>query len=319
MAGLTLGDLLWQPDTIWIISSDFTHYGHHFGYTPFTRDVPERLEQLDKGAVDYIEKLDMNGFLDYVERTGATICGAIPIAVLIAAVTSRPSQYTCRLITYTTSGKLTRDYAHSVSYASLAVTDPQDRPATAAPPARNSTLTADDRHTLLGLARDAIRSRLEDEAVPLPEEKTLPDTLRRNGAAFVTLHLEGALRGCIGNLEAREPLYQNVAHNARNAAFGDPRFAPLTREEFDRVHIEISVLTPARPIASLDEFTIGRHGIILEKGPHRAVFLPQVAPEQGWDKETTLSHLALKAGMNADDWRRGARFSVFEAIVFGET
>jgi AmmeMemoRadiSam system protein A len=134
----------------------------------------------------------------------------------------------------------------------------------------------------------------------------------------VTLHLDDALRGCIGTLEAVQPLYENVIHNARNAAFRDSRFSPLTAPEFDRIDIEISVLTPPRAIASLDEFVIGRHGIILEKGHHRAVFLPQVAPEQGWDKETTLAFLSRKAGLGPDDWRRGATFSVFEAVVFGE-
>ena len=81
---------------------------------------------------------------------------------------------------------------------------------------------------------------------------------------------------------------------------------------------EISVLTPSVPIGTPEEFIVGRHGIILEKGRHSAVFLPQVAPEQGWDRETTLEHLAMKAGLGRNEWRRGANFSVFEAIVFGE-
>jgi AmmeMemoRadiSam system protein A len=142
--------------------------------------------------------------------------------------------------------------------------------------------------------------------------------LKRDGAAFVSLHRDGNLRGCIGNLEAVEPLYRNVIHNARNAAFQDPRFMPLTAAELAGLNIEISVLTPPRPIHSVDEFQIGTHGIILTKGQRRAVFLPQVAPEQGWDRETTLTHLSLKAGMGPDDWRRGAKYYVFEAIVFSE-
>ena len=120
------------------------------------------------------------------------------------------------------------------------------------------------------------------------------------------------------SLEATEELYTDVVHNARNAAFQDPRFPELQEAELHEVDIEISVLTPATPISHPREFEVGRHGIILEKGPYRSVFLPQVAPEQGWDRETTLNYLAMKAGLPENGWRRKATLKVFEAIVFGE-
>ena len=140
------------------------------------------------------------------------------------------------------------------------------------------------------------------------------------GSCFVTLHkADGALRGCIGNIIADEALGENIAHNAINSAFGDPRFPKLAEEELTDVEIEISVLTPARPIAEPEDFIIGEHGIILQCRGRSAVFLPQVAPEQGWGREDTLTNLCYKAGLPFRAWQsEDANLSVFTAIVFSE-
>jgi AmmeMemoRadiSam system protein A len=134
--------------------------------------------------------------------------------------------------------------------------------------------------------------------------------------AFVTLRRAGLLRGCLGHIEGTLPLVETVLHNARAAALSDPRFAPLTPAELPGLSLEISALTPLRPVQGPDEITVGQHGILLAKRGRRAVFLPQVATEQGWDLPTTLSQLALKAGLSAGEWHAGARFEVFEAEVF---
>lgn len=315
-AGRALAELLWKPGTLWVISSDFTHYGDAFGYTPFRKDVEAGLKELDGGAVGKICARNLDGFLEYVDQTGATICGRTPIAILLAALEAEPPSVTCSLLGYTTSGRLTHDFSHSVSYAALAVVAESAEPRPAAP--AGFALSDGEKAELLRLARAAIRARLTGEKADVAAKAGLTATLERDGAAFVSLHLDGRLRGCIGNLVAEEPLYLNVVHNAVSAAFRDPRFLPLTAGEFDRIGIEISVLTPPRKIPSLAQFVIGRHGIILAKHGRRAVFLPQVAPEQGWDVETTMTHLALKAGLKADDWKRGATYEVFEAIVFHE-
>jgi hypothetical protein len=320
----TLAEALWSPDTLWVISSDFTHYGENFDYVPFRKDVPKALEDLDRGAIDRILKLDTAGFQEYVERTGATICGRLPIALLLAGLERTGGKCQCQLIEYTNSGRQTRDYDHCVSYASIAVFDsPASGADTAAAATASSAdsafpLTDADKALLLRLARESIRARLDNREMELPAASQLSAPLKTDAACFVSLHIGASLRGCIGYLEAREPLFRNVIRNARGAAFEDPRFDPVSAPELDRIGIEISVLTPRRAIASPDDFIVGRHGIILEKGVREAVFLPQVAPEQGWDRDTTLTHLALKAGLRADDWRRGAKLYVFEAIVFGE-
>ncbi len=135
---------------------------------------------------------------------------------------------------------------------------------------------------------------------------------------FVSLHIEDQLRGCIGYIEPIADCIEAVHENTISACARDPRFAPVTIGELNKISIEISVLTPPEQISSWEQIEIGRHGVILEKGRHRAVFLPQVAPEQGWDVETTLNYLAMKAGLRSEAWREGSVFKVFEAQVFSE-
>jgi AmmeMemoRadiSam system protein A len=126
-----------------------------------------------------------------------------------------------------------------------------------------------------------------------------------------------ALRGCIGTIEAEGPLDRAVARYARLAAFEDPRFPPLCATEWPRVSLSISVLAPSRTIESPQRIEPGRHGVILEREGRRALFLPQVALEQGWDRTTLLENLARKAGLSPGAWR-GSVLSVFEAESFGE-
>jgi uncharacterized protein len=137
--------------------------------------------------------------------------------------------------------------------------------------------------------------------------------------AFVSLHKAGHLRGCMGRLEAEEPLWRVLAEVARSAAFEDPRFPALKPAEWAQCAIEISVLGPSRAVKGPEEIRVGRHGIILEARGRRAVFLPQVAGEQGWTLEETLAHLSRKAGLPPDAWRQpDCRLAVFEAQVLAE-
>ena len=179
--------------------------------------------------------------------------------------------------------------------------------------------SAEEKALMLKLARDTI-ARIISRQAP-PNLSSLPDIFKEIRSCFVTLHdSDGNLRGCIGNIEAFEPLGDNILHNAINAAFRDPRFTPVaSKDELDSLKVEISVLTPPKEIASIDEFVIGEHGIILSHGRRSSVFLPQVAPEQNWDVETTMRHLSLKAGLHSEAWRESqAKFSVFRAIVLSE-
>ncbi len=136
--------------------------------------------------------------------------------------------------------------------------------------------------------------------------------------AFVSIHCNGELRGCLGRLETDRPIVENVAHLAAVVSDSDPRFTPIRASELPAVDLEISALTPEEEITDINRIEVGRHGLIVEQGHRRGLLLPQVATEYGWDRETFLDHTCIKAGLPAQAWRTGARIFIFEAQVFGE-
>jgi AmmeMemoRadiSam system protein A len=176
-------------------------------------------------------------------------------------------------------------------------------------------LTQIERGALLRFARDTIAAHLSGSAPPVPVE--LDDPQQHSGA-FVTLHVNRELRGCIGQPGSARPLDEVVGDCAVAAATEDPRFPPLTAGELPHVEIEISVLTPIRRVDDLREIEVGRDGLIAQDGFRRGLLLPQVAAERGWDRDTFLSHTCLKAGLRPDAWRKGASISRFQAEVFSE-
>jgi AmmeMemoRadiSam system protein A len=175
-------------------------------------------------------------------------------------------------------------------------------------------IAPDDREALLTLARRVLDARVRRQPLPDPPEGGVFDL---PCGAFVTIHRDGALRGCLGSLEL-SALSETIAHLAAVVSDSDPRFEPVRLEEVDDIDIEISVLTPDREVATIDEIEIGRHGLIVEQGHRRGLLLPQVATEHGWSVMTFVEHTCLKAGLPRDAWKKGARLKVFEAEVFGE-
>jgi AmmeMemoRadiSam system protein A len=171
-----------------------------------------------------------------------------------------------------------------------------------------------DRRLLLRIAREAIVAHLTGTRAARPASEILD----RPGGAFVTIHKQGQLRGCIGHIEANEPLGGVVARCAVAACSLDPRFPPLTADELPAIDIELSLLMPLEPIAGPDDVEIGRHGLVVESGSRRGLLLPQVAVEWKWDAATFLAHTCHKAGLPRDAWKEGAKLWRFEAEVFGE-
>jgi len=177
-------------------------------------------------------------------------------------------------------------------------------------------LTVEEKETLFAIAEDTLRWCVTDSDDPFPfDAYSMTPRLKQPTATFVTLKAQGRLRGCIGSLAPVAALYQSVHDNAVNAALKDFRFRPVTPGELADLELHISILSPIVSIASLDEFHIGEHGIIIEKGRQRAVYLPEVAPEQGWTKDETLTSLCQKAGLPDDAWRSGAEFKIFSSVV----
>ncbi len=307
----------WRNDRcLFVVSTDFTHYGHDYGYVPFTDDVPDRLEKLDGEAIDLVLRHDPEGLIDYGQRTGITMCGLHATALAISG--EPPPGMTTGTIDYCRSGDRDRNYTFSVSYAALLLN------ATDGDTGETDLLTAQEKDFLLKLARDAVTAAVEKRPpttatdLAAREGVTLSSRLTADRGAFVTLSKSGVLRGCIGYIEGIRPLIEAVQDNGRSAALQDPRFPPVGPDELEQIHIEVSALTPLQPVSGPEAIEIGRHGIVMQHGPAKSVFLPQVAPQQGWDLETTLSQLASKAGLPPDAWRSGTTFSVFEAEILEE-
>jgi len=174
-----------------------------------------------------------------------------------------------------------------------------------------------DKKELLKTARNAIQSALESRRPERNEHAGA--ALNEKCGAFVTLHLHGELRGCIGYIEARLPLIKTIEEAAQKAAFEDPRFLPLTREEFKEVKIELSILSPLEKITDPKCVEVGKHGLVIDAGYTRGLLLPQVATEYGWGREEFLSQTCRKAGLPADCWNtRKVTIYTFTSEVFSE-
>jgi hypothetical protein len=175
-------------------------------------------------------------------------------------------------------------------------------------------LTLDDQRRLLVLARLAFDARVRGEqAPPVAGHGRLEAEL----GAFVTIRCRGELRGCLGQIEPRGPLWRAVMRLAAEVSCDDPRFEPVRADELNAIDLEISVLTPRTEVRSVDAIQIGRHGVVVELGRRRGVLLPHVAIEHGWDGTAFVEHACLKAGLDVNAWLRGARVFRFEAQVFG--
>jgi AmmeMemoRadiSam system protein B/AmmeMemoRadiSam system protein A len=310
-----------------VASTDLSHY-HPY----------DEAREMDEVALQAIVSLDPQAVVDSPRRCAEmglgggdplTMCsqGAVMTA-LIAAKQLGADRAT--VLHYANSGDAPigqRDQV--VGYGAVALWQSLDGQRTDQPasfelspgpeaPADPIPLSAADQEELLALARETIRHFLAAEAFPAFSTDN-PALLQPMGA-YVTYEKDGALRGCLGRLESDRPAYLNVQYAAVAAALGDSRFPPVTPEELETLTLEISLLEPERLVQSPDEIEIGRDGVRMLVGElNGALFLPQVAPEQGWDLADTLLNLCRKAGLPDDCWQRpDARFYIFEGQWFGE-
>jgi AmmeMemoRadiSam system protein B/AmmeMemoRadiSam system protein A len=318
---------LLDESTVVVASSDFTHYGGNYRWTPFSGpDLSTKLVHLGELTAGRLAAIDPAGFTYQVEVSGDTVCGVRPLMVLVELL-SHAFDGSGRVLEVTTSGHRVGSWGNSVTYAAIAFRGSWSEWSEPSPPPPLGQLTRAEGASTAVLARATLQSFLTHDG-SLAEwfaGTTERKALVSRAGAFVTLNhrgfevgTPGRLRACMGVIEARQPLSDAVIQAAVWAA-QDPRFPRLKAAELDGLDVEVSVLSPARPIAGPNEIEVGTHGVILEKGNHRALFLPQVATEQGWDRNTMLDHLAQKAGLPANTWRDGASFEVFTAQVFGET
>jgi uncharacterized protein len=177
-----------------------------------------------------------------------------------------------------------------------------------------------DKESFLKLARRAISVYLTEKRVlKVSEFETfLPQIKDEHLGVFVTLTKDDLLRGCIGYVEGFKPLAQGIIDNAINASTKDPRFPELRIDELAEIKIEISVLSPIKPVTDINNIEVGVHGLIISKGLNAGLLLPQVAVEWGWDRQEFLEHTCEKAGLPRDAWEKGAEIKSFTATVFNE-
>jgi len=187
-------------------------------------------------------------------------------------------------------------------------------------------LTLEDKKALLHIARSAIENYLSavDGSASggkddIFDEFPLTEALQATCGAFVTIKNKGELCGCIGLISSNQPLYKTVEEMAVSAAFRDTRFSPVSLRELPDIDLEISVLSPFRPIKDVSEIEIGKHGLFIIQPPFQGLLLPQVATENNWDRQTFIKHTCFKAGLPAQAWKeKDTIIEIFSAEVFGE-
>ncbi|MDG6006275.1 MAG: AmmeMemoRadiSam system protein B [Candidatus Brocadia sp.] len=311
--------------TLLVISSDFTHFGEGYGYTPFKKDIEKNIAAMDYGAFEKIRNKDFEGLKKYRKETGINACGIMPIQLLLKLL---PDTVSGEVLKYDTSGHQSHNFSYSVSYASIIFTKPAGTKSGRILPekeileTRQISLTKEEKSLLLSLARNTLETYAKTGIPPKPNQinSQLTPNLKEKCGVFVTLKKHGRLRGCIGYLLPRAPLFQEVIENTINSSFCDRRFNPIEANEVSDITIEISVLSFPKRIIKPDDFDVGKEGILIRKGHSSAVFLPQVAIEQGWDRAETLSHLCQKAGLLRDTWKgTDMEFYTFTADVFHES
>ncbi|MCX8022148.1 MAG: AmmeMemoRadiSam system protein B [Syntrophorhabdaceae bacterium] len=280
-------------------SSDLSHY---HPYNNATR--------IDSIAVRDIEAFDIERFKSDFAKDRFEACGFGPMLVTML-LCKRLGAHSSKVLKYANSGDTSGDKDGVVGYLSAIFfkkREDQDRTKT------SQYLSEEEKAELKAIAREAIESILFGTSM---KGITPSERLKAKAGAFVTIKIKGELKGCIGYIHEPMPLYETVKNAAIHAAFQDPRFTPLTKDEWKDAEIEISVLTPMKRIKDIDEIEVGKHGLYIEKGYHSGLLLPQVATEYGWDVITFLEHTCYKAGLDKDAWRsKDTKVYIFSAQVF---
>jgi AmmeMemoRadiSam system protein B/AmmeMemoRadiSam system protein A len=288
-----------------VASSDLYHGDSH-----------DEANRVDSTTVGLMAKFDPQAFHAAYERNEAQACGGNAITAMMVAARHMGADTAVVLAQTNSNDVIGERGGYCVGYSAVAFVasgkGSRDQGIEG-----SSDLTEQEQKSLLGIARSTLESYIRTGKVP--EARPLTPRLGEKRGAFVTLHERGDLRGCIGYVQAVKPLYQAVSDMAVAASTEDPRFPPVTPEELDKIEIEITVLSPLRPLPSLDSVVVGKHGLMIRKGYHSGLLLPQVPVEQGWNREQFLANTCLKAGLPPNAYKeKDAQLFCFTGQVFGE-
>ncbi|MFH1767821.1 MAG: AmmeMemoRadiSam system protein B [Candidatus Omnitrophota bacterium] len=285
---------------LFVVSTDLSHY-HPY----------EQAVRIDSETIEHIENLDAAWFWDSLKAGEQKACGILPLITFILYVKKEGGQI--EKITYANSGDSGPDkskvvgYLSAVAYRINSHNDQED----------TMNLSREEKDRLITIARKTLEEYLKSGKYPKISVNS--ERLKENRAVFVTLKKDNQLRGCIGRIVADMPLYESVSKVAVDSALHDPRFAPVQYDELAGISIEISVMTPFETVGALEEIEVGKHGLIIQKGFHSGLLLPQVPTEYGWDRKTFLEHLCQKAGLPVNAYMdKDAKIYKFSADVFSE-
>ena len=271
-----------------VISTDLSHYHDSKTASGMDRKVLDAVERFSAGD---LERLLSNG--------EGEACGGGPVLYGMAAARGAGATE-AKIFKYADSSAASGDTRRVVGYGAAGFYKKQLSPSV--------------RSEILNLARSTVECQVNGKS--LPTWNGSDGRMMADGAVFVTLkEKNGRLRGCIGSIQAYTALYRSVIQNAVAAVSKDPRFMPVRPEELPNLDIEVTVLSPMEPVAGPSEIVIGTHGVYLDASGRSSVFLPQVPVEQGWDLDTYLKQLAMKAGLVPEGWKGGKLYRFTAEII----
>jgi AmmeMemoRadiSam system protein B/AmmeMemoRadiSam system protein A len=300
--GVALAGMIEDGKTLIVASSDLSHY-HSY----------DEAVELDHKTLDAMGNWDYFSMARNFQARIWEACGGAPIVAAMIA-SERLGATQAEVLKYANSGDTSGSRARVVGYgAGVFVKTPHGQEAE-----MPFVLQEEDKAELLSLAHASVECAVRENRAYQPAPTASP-SLNQERGAFVTLHKAGQLRGCIGYTSVRKPLFQTVRDTAALAALRDPRFAPVTAAELSALDFEISVLSPLHHLLDPERIEVGRHGLLIKRGVHEGLLLPQVPVEQGWDRETFLAHTCQKAGLPADSWKdQDTDIFSFTAEVFAD-
>jgi len=316
--GQALANVLKNRRALIVASSDLSHYPSAEDAVAVDRETLNAITKLDPASFHSVIQSQMDR---RIPKLHTCACGEAPIMAAMAAAKSLGATRGV-IVSYANSGDVSiGDRSEVVGYGAVVLArdgsgnniSKGDVP----PPAPLSeSLSLSDKKALLAFARETISRTFSTDTVPLA--RGFSASLQQPRGVLVTLKKKNELRGCIGRIIGDEPLGKLTGAMAWQAAFNDSRFNPVTADELREIEIEISVLTPLKEVSGPEQIVVGRDGVLLVKQGRSAVFLPQVATEQKWNREETLDNLCAKAGLPRGSWKRGAQLLTFQAVVFSE-
>ncbi len=301
-----------NKDVLIIASTDMSHY-HTY----------DEANGIDEFTVKKVQSFDYKGLYDEIRIGTAELCGAAPVTTLMMTMKMLGAD-NVKILKQENSGDVTGDkgrvvgYFSAVFYKNKSQINSKSQIPNEKIEGEKGMLSESQRKRLLEIARTTMEEHARTGKT-LEFSETDQELLKQKGA-FVTLHYKGELRGCIGNIVGRGPLYKTVSAMAIEASANDPRFAPVTPGELKDIKVEISVLSEPERTTDVTKIIMGKHGVIVRRGFNSGVFLPQVATETGWSREEFMDNLcAHKAGLSADAWKDPkTEIYTFTAEVFGE-